>query len=354
MADSPDQDLVDFISRFQAEEPERADIASELEALLSIYGENSVRLWPSSRHNADTDASPSDGGSSHGWSPGDKIRFEVVTTLSSPNEDVGIRVLVTLPPTYPVSTPPQVQLLSRYIGDFGVDAGIFGTILRTYISHPGVTWNPGDISVFDGIEFVKSTLDSWYNERLSTRLTQQMRHEESKGHPTEEVGEIVAAPDLSRSSDVDTPLSLPQGIVLSESEPITDRKSVFVGRACVITDPSQVQPIINYLLSDRKIARAAHPVIHAWRVELDGIIHQDNDDDGETAAGARLAHLLQILVSIFAVGITNVLVVVTRYFGGVHLGPDRFKHINASARNAIELAGLLDEPGKKARSSKRK
>lgn len=49
-------------------------------------------------------------------------------------------------------------------------------------------------------------------------------------------------------------------------------------------------------MSDRKIARAAHPVIHAWRFEENGIIHQDNDDDGETAAGGRLAHLLQILV----------------------------------------------------------
>lgn len=37
------------------------------------------------------------------------------------------------------------------------------------------------------------------------------------------------------------------------------------------------------------------------------------------------------------------LVVVTRYFGGIHLGPDRFKHINQAARNALEKGGLLDE-----------
>jgi hypothetical protein len=63
----------------------------------------------------------------------------------------------------------------------------------------------------------------------------------------------------------------------------------------------------------------------------------DNDDDGESAAGGRLAHLLQILVgSCFDhldVGnamqsiqdIEEVLVIVTRYYGGVQLGPDRFK-----------------------------
>jgi len=37
-----------------------------------------------------------------------------------------------------------------------------------------------------------------------------------------------------------------------------------------------------------------------------------------------------------------VLVVVTRYFGGIHLGPDRFKHINQAARNALDKGGFLD------------
>jgi putative IMPACT (imprinted ancient) family translation regulator len=50
-----------------------------------------------------------------------------------------------------------------------------------------------------------------------------------------------------------------------------------------------------------------------------------------------------------------VLVVVTRYFGGVHLGPDRFKHINQAARNALDLGGFLDAGGdKKAHSSRGK
>lgn len=42
------------------------------------------------------------------------------------------------------------------------------------------------------------------------------------------------------------------------------------------------------------------------------------------------------------------LVVVSRWYGGTLLGADRFKHINQAARDALELAGLLDEtPGKK-------
>ena len=32
----------------------------------------------------------------------------------------------------------------------------------------------------------------------------------------------------------------------------------------------------------------------------------------------------------------NTLLVVTRWYGGIHLGPDRFKHINSVARDLIE------------------
>lgn len=62
----------------------------------------------------------------------------------------------------------------------------------------------------------------------------------------------------------------------------------------------------------------------------------DYDDDGETQAGARLKHLLEILE------LENVLVVVSRWFGGTLLGPDRFKLINQAARDALELGGFLD------------
>ena len=37
----------------------------------------------------------------------------------------------------------------------------------------------------------------------------------------------------------------------------------------------------------------------------------------------------------------NTLVVVTRWFGGVKLGGDRWRHINNAARNAIEMGTKL-------------
>ena len=39
--------------------------------------------------------------------------------------------------------------------------------------------------------------------------------------------------------------------------------------------------------------------------------------------------------------VKNIMVVVSRWYGGVHLGPDRFRLINNAARQVIEKAGLL-------------
>ena len=88
-------------------------------------------------------------------------------------------------------------------------------------------------------------------------------------------------------------------------------------------------------------------------LERSGYFLSDNDDDGESAAGGRLAHLLQILVShrlcwlivpleFYLQDVKDVLVVVTRYFGGTLLGADRFKHINQAARDALELGGFIE------------
>ena len=75
---------------------------------------------------------------------------------------------------------------------------------------------------------------------------------------------------------------------------------------------------------------------------------QDCDDDGETGAGGRLLHLLQI------VDAENVMVVVTRWYGGVHLGPARFTHINNAARALLDQYGYITKdkgPGRKTAKS---
>ena len=72
-------------------------------------------------------------------------------------------------------------------------------------------------------------------------------------------------------------------------------------------------------------------------VESNGIIRADCDDDGEDAAGGRLLHMLTLL------DVRDVMVVVTRWYGGTQLGPSRFKYINNAARFALEEAGLINK-----------
>ncbi|KZT62859.1 ribosomal protein S5 domain 2-like protein [Calocera cornea HHB12733] len=142
--------------------------------------------------------------------------------------------------------------------------------------------------------------------------------------------------------------SLPEGIQLVVTDRIVHRKSVFVGRACRITDPSQVPPVIAFLRSERRIAKASHPTIYAYRCQVGSVLHHGNDDDGEHDAGGRIAGLLQIL------DVNNVLVIVTRYFGGTLLGADRFKLISQAAREALKLGGFIEKIDESTKSGKGK
>eukprot|EP00948_MAST-09A_sp_MAST-9A-sp1_P002649 g2649.t1 len=119
-------------------------------------------------------------------------------------------------------------------------------------------------------------------------------------------------------------------------EPFIDRKSVF--QAHIATNVSSVQQVdflLSHLLRDRKIAKATHN-IYAYRF-IDSSTQRlvsSNDDDGETAAGRRLQELLHLMK------VEQVFVVVSRWYGGIKLGPARFKHINNAARQLLEtLAG---------------
>ncbi|KAI0737786.1 UPF0029-domain-containing protein [Daedaleopsis nitida] len=333
----------DLIAQLSADpDSAREAIALELGVLQSIYGDDSVKLWrPPARSGSQ---SPDRGGQgTQGTEPG-TIRFEITLSIET-SEEVGVAqpvtILVSLPPTYPSSAPPQLQLLSRYIGPYGVDAVLFGSVLRTYISRGAVEWTAGSECVFDGLEWVKERCTEWLGERMSEKKVGEVLREDERARGQQEQRGLDEHQEGTRREPRQVPdvaAEMPPGIDIVEAEPIQDRKSAFVARACRITDPSQVPLILAHLMSDRKIARAAHPIINAWRCRVGNVLHQDNDDDGETAAGGRLAHLLQILE------VENVLVIVTRYFGGIHLGPDRFKHINQAARNALDLGGFLDVP----------
>jgi hypothetical protein len=98
--------------------------------------------------------------------------------------------------------------------------------------------------------------------------------------------------------------------------------------------------LAELLFQDRKVAKAAHNMIayRFWDSDRECLV-SDNDDDGEKGSGSKLAALLEMADA------RNAMVVVSRWFGGVLLGPSRFKYIACTARDALDEAGFL--PAKK-------
>ena len=76
-------------------------------------------------------------------------------------------------------------------------------------------------------------------------------------------------------------------------------------------------------------SKATHN-ISAYRYTVNGVTYADYDDDGEKAAGSKLADLLRNME------VQDAAVVVSRWFGGTLLGPQRFRVITNTARSLLE------------------
>jgi hypothetical protein len=167
---------------------------------------------------------------------------QIIDDFSLPSYDtVPIKLLVSLPATYPTSSPPQLQLLSRYLGAFGADSALFGSILRTYISVSGVEFIPETVCVFDGAQNVLERCNTWYEDRLNEDKVKEL----VRGDEKESIGREIDSGNNIESKSLPEPGNLPNDEEVSEiqffiAEPIVDRKSSFIGRACRISDPSEV------------------------------------------------------------------------------------------------------------------
>lgn len=187
--------------------------------------------------------------------------------------------------------------------------------------------------LFECVQFVQDFVENEYGQAC---LDEDTTDVSSKG-ATAEWDIVSKAADVSVMLPSEATAVSDSNAFLTCSEPITERKSVFIGHCARVSDASQVQEMLDGLGRDRRIAKATHN-IWAYRIVTASVTIQDFDDDGETGAGSRLLHLLQLLK------LSNVLVVVSRYFGGVKLGPARFKLINNAARQVLEEHAFLVFP----------
>lgn len=110
---------------------------------------------------------------------------------------------------------------------------------------------------------------------------------------------------------------------------IRDRGSKYSITAGRIENNADLKKFLQKLKSNKKYQKASHNS-YALRVKKDGKIFESKNDDGETGAGMVILRQIQKSQTL------NIVVVVTRWFGGTMLHGDRFKHIQDGTKMILE------------------
>jgi len=119
--------------------------------------------------------------------------------------------------------------------------------------------------------------------------------------------------------DFDNNKTLKDDFVILEKI-ITDRGSKYSVSCGKVKNREDIKNFLKKLKSNKKYQKASHNSF-AVRISKDGAIYDTKSDDGETGAGNVILRILQ------KKDFVDIIVVVTRWFGGIHLGSDRYKHI---------------------------
>ena len=105
------------------------------------------------------------------------------------------------------------------------------------------------------------------------------------------------------------------------------KKCKFQAALVRIESLSDVEPALKEVAACRKVLKSSHKHIAAWRVKNGDV--GGFTDCGESGAGRRLLSLLESRKD------ENTLIAVTRWYGGSHLGPSRFRAISSVAKELL-------------------
>ena len=108
---------------------------------------------------------------------------------------------------------------------------------------------------------------------------------------------------------------------------LTDRGSKYAVSGCPVTDRAGVDGALKLLKRDKAYAKATH---NTWAVQL-AATGALKGDDGESGAGMVIVRMLE------REGLSDHLIVVTRWYGGKHLGGDRFRHVQTCVRAYLDV-----------------
>ena len=106
---------------------------------------------------------------------------------------------------------------------------------------------------------------------------------------------------------------------------ISDRGSKYAVSGAPCASEAEAKALIRELCRRKKFAKATH---NTWGLIADGV--PVKNDDGESGAGMVILRMLE------REGLHDHLVIVTRWYGGKHLGGDRFRHVQEAVRLYLE------------------
>lgn len=114
--------------------------------------------------------------------------------------------------------------------------------------------------------------------------------------------------------------------MLQIEDVVRDRGSRYSVSGGPVLGRAGIDAFLRDLKSVKKYAKATH---NTWACVLSdgGAVR---NDDGESGAGAVILKMLE------RAGLVDHVVVVTRWYGGVHLGGDRFAHVVTCVRRYLE------------------
>lgn len=106
---------------------------------------------------------------------------------------------------------------------------------------------------------------------------------------------------------------------------IEDRGSRYSVTGGKVLGKEDVLALIKKLKENPVYANATH---NTWaaRIEHENAVFEIENDDGETGAGKVILYMMRKKQAV------NCMVVVTRWFGGIKLETDRYKHVQDATR----------------------
>lgn len=110
---------------------------------------------------------------------------------------------------------------------------------------------------------------------------------------------------------------------------LTDKGSKYAVSGAPVTSRAEIDGVLKALMRDKAYAKATHNTWGAMLRAGGGI----KADDGESGAGMVILRMLQ------RAECEDHVVVVTRWYGGKHLGGDRFRHVQTCVRTYLEALG---------------